>query len=319
MLVLMFDVQIEHTHTIDCRSSVRIPHYVQAFLLVLLTLGVTSTTAEERIDSIQWSINSAPPFHVFEGPFAGAGICDVLVDAIAEELPEIEHQVYRMPHSRISSLLLNQENMCFPCMIYRSSSSDKASYTNPTHIYRPHGIITNHRVAEEIIATYGATPSLAAILADKEYSFGQPTARKYGDLQPLIEAYAAETDLHVNISGDNNNVSLMNMIMQGRLDFTIDYDIIKRFYERTENEALIFLPIQENQRDYVLGAIGCTANEWGEQVTEEVNRVLPKVYQREDFKQALELWFGGALNREYPNLFNERVVEKYGNTDQDQD
>lgn len=188
-----------------------------------------------------------------------------------------------------------------------SQDNDYVVFSDPTHVYRPHGIITNHRVAQELQQRFGDDISLAQVLATERYRFGQPTSRKYGKLQPLIADYAANTNLHVNISGDGNNVALLSMIMNDRLDFTIDYDIIKRYYEMTTNKDLVFLPITENNNQAVTGAIGCTANDWGRNAIAEINKALPVVLQREEFLNVLEFWFNSETVSDYWQYYDQAM------------
>lgn len=267
-------------------------------LLLAASLVSTTSSALDKMDTITWAYNPAPPFHVVKDPYATQGICDVLMSELQHELTGLKHEQELMPHSRVSNLISNKENMCFPCMIH-NKDNEYVVYSNPTHVYRPHGIITNHRVADELKQRFGDNISLAQVLATERYRFGQPNSRKYGQLQPLIADYATSTNLHVNISGDDNNVALLSMIMDERLDFTIDYDIIKRYYEMTTNKDLVFLPITENNSKAVAGAIGCTANDWGRQAISEINKVLPVVLQRESFRGILEFWFNSESLGDY--------------------
>lgn len=284
----------------------------QVALALALTTGLavglvpTISSASDRMDQILWAYNSAPPFHIVNDPYAKQGICDVLVSALENEMTGMRHKKELMPHSRVANLISNKQNMCFSCMIH-NKDNDYVVFSDPTHVYRPHGIITNPRVAQELQQRFGDNISLAQVLATERYRFGQPTSRQYGQLQPLIADYEANTNLHVNISGDDNNVALLSMIMDDRLDFTIDYDIIKRYYEMTTNKDLVFLPITENNSHAVTGAIGCTANDWGRNAIAEINKALPTVLQREDFRNVLEFWFNSDAVTDYWQYYDQTM------------
>ncbi|MEX1220857.1 MAG: hypothetical protein WEA82_01940 [Idiomarina sp.] len=273
-------------------------------MLLAVSLLPTTSKALEQLNEITWAINAAPPFHVVRDPYARQGICDVLVSALELEMTDIKHEKRLLPHPRVSNLITNKENMCFPCMIH-NADNEYVVFSNPTHVYRPHGIITNHRIAQELKERFGDNISLTEVLATERYRFGQPVSRKYGQLQPLIADYATSTKLHINISGDDNNIALLSMIMEERLDFTIDYDITKRYYELTTNKDLVFLPLSENSNQPIVGAIGCTANDWGRKAVAEINKALPAVLQRDEFLDILDFWFNSEMVTDYWQYYDQ--------------
>ena len=61
---------------------------------------------------------------------------------------------------------------------------------------------------------------------------------------------------------DDAQVNLMTMLLSQRVDYTIDYEMIKRYYDttyqRSSQEQLVFLPIKEYEGQSIEGAIGCS-------------------------------------------------------------
>lgn len=284
--------------------------FTQGFLISQVN-AQSAAESKPPIDEIIWAINPAPPFHIFQDPYAQNGVCDVLVDVVQDKLTAVKHSQQIMPHARISNLLEQNKNMCFPCMIYKPLDETKAVYTRPTHFYRPHGIITNQRIGAELKERFGEPLSLEAVFNSGDYRFGQPSGRQYGDLQAMVRAYTDKAPRHVQISGDSNNVSLLSMIYSERLDFTIDYRMMKRYFEMTQNESLMFIEIAENQNQSVLGSIGCTSNAWGRAAVAEINRVIDDVRADPEFRDALKLWFDDEEKEDYQLQFEREVSAKY--------
>ncbi|MDX1536526.1 hypothetical protein [Arsukibacterium sp.] len=267
-------------------------------LLLLATLlpsvlmpAVALDPKQYQLDSLQWVINAAPPFHIVDGPFAGQGICDVLTDVIDQHLPELASNRLVLPQSRIRKQFQRKENQCFPCMIYRPVPGDTIQ-SEPTHFYYPHGIITTPEKARLIEARHGNPVRLASLISDRTFRFGYPDGRHYPAVQNILDNALQNDISRIAHTGENATVAILAMIKKGRIDYTLEYQILHNL-DKAENPSddLVFLQVAENQGQHVLGAIGCTNSEWGRAAIEKINQVLPLVRQHPAFLQVLTLWF----------------------------
>lgn len=243
---------------------------------------------------LNWAINPAPPFHVVGGPFHQQGLCDQLLQSIKTQLPELQHRVALMPQTRIHQSLTKDEALCFPCMIHQNQPTASAIFSQPTHWYRPQGVITRKELAQHLTAEFGSPLALAPLLASKTYSLGLAAGRRYGAIEPLLEPYRQSGVIR---SGDDGPVALLKMIQSGRIDFTLDYDIILTYLKKTSPEqakGLVHLAIAELPTP-IPGAVGCSNSEWGKQQISLINAVLGKVQQDPAFTRSLELWFDGKV------------------------
>lgn len=258
--------------------------------------------------SLEWVINTAPPFHIDSGSLEGQGICDVLIDVIDDAIPELSSNRTVLPQTRITQQFDRNQNQCFPCMIHRPVSSS-ATYTEPTHFYYPHGIITTQENAAAMIAAFGNPVKLESLVSDGSFQLGYPAGRRYPSLQHIIDGFAGTDITRLVHTGENATVAILAMIKSGRIDYTIEYQILSNFDASTsEDSPLVFLPIAETQGSYVLGAIGCTNNEWGRAMVSAINQVLPQVRQDPKFLDILELWFRNNPEPEpYRELLRNRV------------
>lgn len=245
---------------------------------------------------IIWGINVAPPFHIANGDYQGEGICDVLVDVMQDQLPQLSHHIRRLPARRITLLMKREKNLCFPCLIRRSSYNAEFNYTETTHKYPPHGILAHTKAAKHIIDRYGNPVSFEALAQDTDFRFAQPIERRYGHLQPLLDKHLIGQSHYRIVTGDDAQVNLMTMLLSQRVDYTIDYEMIKRYYDtthqRSSQEQLVFLPIKESQGQSIEGAIGCSNNDWGRQAAASLNAAISDLQNNEAFQQALDVWLG---------------------------
>lgn len=247
-------------------------------------------SAKAEPHEIVWAANIAPPFHIVTGPYAKQGLCDALVDAFIEAMPNTKHKIEYLPQLRIGMLWEQEKNICFPCMIHRANEQRLIAFSDPTHNYPTHGIITRPSLVSELTEKYGNPIDLERLLQDRMYRFGQPVGRLYGKLQPLLEEHIIGTTQHIDVSGDTANTSMMSMILSKRLDFTIDYPMVERFYEETEGRSLAFIPISQLANDVIVGAVACTKNAWGDETVRRINEVIPEVQNNPHFNQAQGLW-----------------------------
>lgn len=261
------------------------------FVLALLALLLSSHgTASSAKPLLSWATNTAPPFHIVGGPFDHQGLCDQLLNSIQKQLPQIKHQILLMPQTRIHQALNNKEPLCFPCMIHRVQPTKTAVFSTPTHWYRPQGVITRKALANHFSVQFGHPLVLANLLQNQTFKLGLAAGRRYGELEPLLEPYRKTA---LTRSGDESSVALLKMIQSGRIDFTLDYDIILTYLNKTAPEqakGLVYVPLAELPLP-IAGAVGCSNSDWGRQQVELINTVLPKVKADPAFNKSLELWF----------------------------
>lgn len=258
---------------------------------ILLLPAVSQAADTEPARQINWAINTAPPFHIVSGEYRQQGICDVLIDTVHRYLPELKLLSHVMPQPRIGRALERAENLCFPCMIHKTQGKQGAYYSEPTHVYPPHQIISSKHTAALIKSKYPLPVPLAHLLANDALNFGYPAGRRYGVLQPLIEGQDNRPGNRLVRSGDNGPIAILQMISSERIDYTIDYSITKRYYELTSGNYLELLPIAENNQQPVLGAIGCSNNAWGQSVIRQIDAVMPEIRNDIEFQQSLKFWF----------------------------
>ncbi|WP_445424659.1 ABC transporter substrate-binding protein [Alishewanella sp. HL-SH06] len=243
---------------------------------------------ESLANTLQWAINDAPPFHIIDGPYQGLGLCDGLMDAVHRALPDKQRSVWLMPQARISNLLKQQSELCFPCMIYHGRHDERAYFSLPTHVYYPYQLITTKAKAAQIQLRYGNPLAFTALLADKHYRLGYPAGRRYSILQPLLD----KTPPFLARTGSGGAIAILQMIVADRLDYTMDYPIIANYFHKVFDSELTLTPLQENDQTHMPGAIGCAKTAWGQAVLAEINAVMPQIRQDPAFLNVLELWAG---------------------------
>ena len=274
-------------------------------LVTTFTIALCSSAVSADEPDIRFGVNAAPPFHIPEALQSKLntppGFCDELVASVQRHLPELSVEVAYLPHIRIRRLMKREQNLCFPCLIKRTSYNPDYYFSDTVNLYAPHGVITRKSLAEKLIARYGSPLSFETVAQQPELRFAQPSGRKYGDIQPILDQYLIDTPQHRSVFGENSVFNLMAMIAADRVDYTIDYEMMIHFYEQLDNETgsekLIYIPIKEYQQRPIIGAIGCARNEWGKKAIDSINRKLPAIAGDETFQQRLDFWLGSDRPR----------------------
>lgn len=273
----------------------RVYYLTGALCLLLNALWVSKSFADhpagKDVRQLVWAVNNAPPFHINNGPMQGLGICDALITATENALPELPARRLIRPLTRVGVEFERSENMCIPCLIYSESGHPGAYLSKPTHWYPPHGVITSQELAKELTEKFGNPIQLSALLQDNDYYFGYPDGRRYGRLQPLIDSFTGSNSYRVVRTGDNATTAILAMIRANRVHYTIDYSPLVTFDRFLVGSDMAFLEIAENQSQQVLGSIGCTKNEWGHAMIEKINSVVSDIRSDAAFRDRLLFWF----------------------------
>lgn len=246
---------------------------------------------------LTWAINPGPPFHIVSGPLQGQGFCDALIDSIAQLLPNYQHQKVIVPQGRVLDLLsAPNSQMCFPCMIKREQAPTGVKYTESTHQFPRHMLITR-----QSLLTSTKPISLQTLLASGKYRYGYPQGRRYGVLDPLLETYKTDfPQMVLARSGPGEADSVLSLIEIGRIDFTVDYPMVLKYHRlmraKDKEMALKMLAIEENQQHAPQQAVGCADNPWGRAVVSDINKVIPQVQRSPQYLQAKKFWLEDATN-----------------------
>lgn len=259
--------------------------------IILATFTLLVSVAANAVeDAIIWAKNPSPPFHIMSGKLQGYGICDVMTDKIDALLPELSTSEVIYPHPRVNKYISEAENLCFPCMIKRADTGNFA-YSDSTTRYPASGVIINRALLDKLDLMEGVPVSFSRLLSIHTLAFGLPGSRKYPDaLQKAINAHLGQPHI-IEIAGTEGPLRVLRQISRGRLDYTIDYPAVLKYFSITENDdSLVFIPTMEMENAFVDGAIGCTNNPWGKQAIKHINSVLQQLKTDPDYRKNQAFW-----------------------------
>jgi len=261
---------------------------------------VASQLGRNQLLKIQWGVTPEAPFHIAQGPDQGNGFCDVLLQRLAVYLPAVRQEKLVDTHANIRLRMQQHQQVCFPCTLYKpdSAATQQRIYSEPTHFYRPHGVVVRKNAATAFIEQFGNPVNLVKLL-NSEYRYSFATARKFGDLQTVIEQHPKN---YIAIPQAKNTQDILRLVDQSVLDFSIDYQSALTYYNRSEQHQLVFLPIS-GQPELLAGAISCPDTNWGQLAILRINKVVEKLRQDPQLLESLRFWQGSNLPRYQPTPF----------------
>ncbi len=265
---------------------------------------IASQIGRNQLLIIKWGVTPEAPFHITQGPDQGNGFCDVLLQRLAVYLPEVRQERLLDSQANIRLRMQQNQQVCFPCTLFKPEATtiQKRIYSEPTHFYRPHGLVIRKQAVKQLTEQFGNPIDLAKLLqSDYHYSF--PTARRFGDLQPLIDQYPKN---YRPIAEAKNSQDIFRLVNQSALDFSIDYQSALTYYNRSEQHQLVFLPIR-GQPKLLAGAISCPDTNWGQLAIFRINNVVEKLRQDPQLIESLRFWQGSDLPAYPSELTNSKL------------
>jgi uncharacterized protein (TIGR02285 family) len=253
---------------------------------------VASQLSINQLLKIKWGVAPEAPFHITQGPDQNNGICDVLLQRLAVHLPDVRQERLIDSHANIRLRMQQQQQVCFPCTLYQpeKAAAQGLIYSEPTHFYRPHGIVVKQTNVQAFTQKFGDPIDLNKLLSS-DYQFSFLPARRFGELQPIIDKYPNNFK---KIADLKSTQEIFRMVDQAILDFTIDYQSALIYYNRSEQHQLAFIPIA-GQPALLAGAISCPDSNWGQLAIIRINKVIETLRQDPRLLENLRFWQGQEL------------------------
>lgn len=232
---------------------------------------------------------------------------------VLSQLDNYEIKLQKTSLKRLNTELKNSTNSCAANRIKTPERQEFSLFSTPQNIYLSHKL---YRLAQkkplpkEVLNEHGEIISLKNLF---EYFpskvLGTGDDASYGDF--LDAEIAKLNDANVYVRGGGKRLSSLNeMLMKKRLDFLLFYpnDINLLTSNTIELESYSIA----GSTPYMLGHFTCSKSEIGQQVINDINKILAKAYQSKNFYQVYQQWLLPAdfkkLNNYFINEFGKKVI-----------
>ena len=257
---------------------------------VFLLLNSLFSYAEDRIT---WTVLDFPPVHIWDGPYAGKGYADFVMQLLVSSLDGYRHEFLKCNMARSVKMFREQEKVAHPAILKKDDRDSYIEFSIPAYVLIPNGVIIPKHQADKLrpyINDDGAF-LLEKAIALSDLKVGVSVERAYGG---VIDEILMKYKNHKNICVSPYEELLKNlfkMMKIGRIDYIIGYPIEAEYFSKNLGiiENIICLPI-EGMPEYFLGYIGLPKNEWGKTAVKKINSVLKSSRNTPEYHAAYEFW-----------------------------
>lgn len=283
-------------------------YYYFIVIVVFLIVFPAKLCAEEK-DTVYWTINDAQPFYIVEGELKGQGFGDRIQSMIISHMKSYNHVVLNRPLKRVLLEMESQKPRCFSTWIY-NTRDDIVVTSAPYLYYQPHGVVLLKETSKKL--QNPKTLAFNELLQNTDYIFGKPLGRGYGiRLDPILEQH--ESTANIFKGAGKSTEGIFRMLQAGRIHYTIEYPYTMEYYadKLDLQDSLDFIPLVENQKSILLGAVACTKTSWGKSVIKDMNKVIVQIRELPEYKKIIQDWFvlQGREN-EYWEVYQQEVISR---------
>ena len=247
--------------------------------LLFIFLSFCTLAKEQLI----WRVVDWPPFYILHGEDKGTGIYDKLISNMINALPEYDHQRVVMNTRRALTEIKHGNNVCHPSAL----ANTDALLSNVNSFLLPYRIIysTNNTSIKP-----QSNASLEQLLRNDKLITGISMGRYSSKINDLFEKYAQPKQLVKN----NNYDGLIQMLLNGRIDFLVEYPAIITYSKRihgynVSTKSMEIIELTDNQ--FLSVYIACPNNDWGRKVISQINIALLRETQNNNYLEYRLRWY----------------------------
>lgn len=247
-------------------------------LLFLIFSSNSISQSKNQLTEILWLQSNTPPFHL-NSENTQMGLCDNLTKQLISSIKDVKHTRLFVPQKRINKYIKEGKNVCFPCVIHKKSTNEVYTYSRPTSIYPEFSIITTNQKAETLTKAHGNPINLISLLSDERFTYGQAAARRFSPhINMIIENSLSHHNVSLSLSSDNESGVVIDRLRHGFLDYSLDYPFMASYFNQQQHPIkIVSIPIAQNTRSLIKGAVGCATNapnDFANQAVKKINAAL---------------------------------------------
>lgn len=273
---------------------------------MLLLLLESSLFTNEK--SVIWLLRHWPPYSIYEGELANQGYGQKNMEIIKENMPDIQFDIEKgINLSRMLKWVEKGYEMGAQALIKTPEREKLFYYSIPAEVHLPHRIFflgTNKKVFK------GEAPkvvSLKSLVDNKDLKFGVEEGRSYGEKidgiisksESLFERSAAESQ------------GIITMILNGRIDYIVEYPANVAYYFRDSPEKLKQLSsiAIEESNEPLIGHYVFTKTEFGKEFIERLNEILRRELPKAPYRTNIEKWLDPASLETYRKEYKRLLLD----------
>jgi uncharacterized protein (TIGR02285 family) len=230
---------------------------------------------------------------------------------IIQRLTHYNVKIERLTASRISRTLATKDNACVANRLNTKKRREYSLFSDPQSFYLTHKLYRfNQKSAlpEHLFNEKGEIKNLPSIFkALPEKNIGIAQGISFGNFLDKQIKQIEPTNIYYR-GGNQRVVALASMLYRSRVDLLLALPV-----DITPNKAQ--KPLLEQYTiagapPYLIAHFNCSKSELGQNIIDDINKILAQVYKTEDYYQAHKRWFSNEQLSGLQTYLAERFSEK---------
>jgi uncharacterized protein (TIGR02285 family) len=223
---------------------------------------------------------------------ADTSTASYIENLIIQQLTQYNIKIERVTASRMNRVLRTNESACVANRAETPKRRQYSLFSDPQSFYLTHKLYRFNQssaLPSQLFNTEGEIKDLASVFKQlPEKTLGLAQDVSFGVfLDQQIQKIKPENIYYRG--GNKRVVALSSMLYKSRVDFVLALPV-----DITPNETQ--KPFVEQYTiagapPYLIAHFNCSKSPLGQRVIDDINKILAKVYQTEDYYQAHKKWF----------------------------
>jgi uncharacterized protein (TIGR02285 family) len=274
-------------------------------LISMFTWMVSAHAEPTSNETVDWYINSFPPYFIISGPDKDQGAIDQAMRVMMKKMPEFKHNIVEAALSRVIEQIKTTPNACSASLL-RNKEREAVMDFSSTHMrVLPNGIVTKRDrlpIFKPYLNEHGQL-RLADFLATGKYHLGLAPDRSYGaGIDAILKKYP-EAIVSIPAS-DQFSSRLLKLAKQNEFDAIVGYAIELKYtvreFKLSESDFAV-LPVAEAS-DLLSIAVGCSKSEMGQRILAGINRALADPKTQQEIEGFYRAWLDNETAAYYDRM-----------------
>lgn len=269
-------------------------------IYLLLNLFTSmSSFAKSETNQLTWIRWNDPPIFIFESPFKGQGVLDVVEKELIAALPQYKHKHLEANVPRVLKEAEEKSPICNAGWLDTPEWAKLFYFSKPVFLIPANGVLLKESKLREV----KGLKSLQDFL-DKKPNWLLGVGRLYGE---GIDEVLNKNNYKKNkkILPVASSLLVHRMLNTDRVQYTLGYPFEAKYYDElfgNVKDRVVHVPLTDN-KPFVEVVVACPKTEWGAKVIKDVNKALNNKALLKRMEKGVARWHTPAdQNRLEPEL-----------------
>ncbi|UOE99811.1 TIGR02285 family protein [Bdellovibrio reynosensis] len=261
-------------------------HFASIVFLFLNIWVCISSFAKGEARTLTWIRWNDPPIFIFEAPFKGQGVLDVVERELIAALPQYRHKHLEANVPRVLKEAEEKSPICNAGWLDTPEWAKLFYFSKPVFLIPANGVLLKQSKLREV----KGLKSLQDFL-DKKSHWLLGVGRLYGE---GIDEVLFKNDYKKNkkILPVASSLLVHRMLNTNRVQYTLGYPFEAKYYDElfgNTKDRVVHVPLSDN-KPFVEVVVACPKTEWGKQVIKDVNKALTNLSLLKRLEKGVARW-----------------------------